>query len=368
RPGARALALQGALELRIDVLDLSLAPQVCRDLLGPLVDHGRHDPLLYRLEGGSRALAAVVDPHDVPAELALERLADLAPLQPNPRFPKLRHPLPATEEAEFSALVLRSRVLGVLLGQLREVAAMGELFVDLARLVPAVDQNVAGAHLLIRLQCAQLAIVEVLCVRIGDGRPDAPVEIGIAQRAAAPILHALIEALVCAQVLAFGRVGEELVLDQEFNEHAPFGGRGERAQIAADLGLGELHVGVGDHLAVDLGDHPLLRAGRRSAKGGQTDDEQGDWDMRQATPQAHVGVSSRWFLAPRSARGASGQVSHNRDPTPSYQCVMRASWENCGGTAAVRLSHGWPRSLTMNVPVLISGWARRDRPFATRVF
>src|SRR5215468_2489335 len=99
RPGTSALALQGALELRIDVLDLSLAPQVCRDLLGPLVDHGRHDPLLYRLEGGSRALAAVVDPHDVPAELALERLADLALLQPKRRFLKLRHHLPATEEA-----------------------------------------------------------------------------------------------------------------------------------------------------------------------------------------------------------------------------------------------------------------------------
>src|SRR6476646_7490951 len=77
RPRAGALALHRALDLWIDVLDLSLAPQVRRDLLGLLVDHGGDDPILDGLEGGSRALAAVVDPDDVPTELALDGIADL---------------------------------------------------------------------------------------------------------------------------------------------------------------------------------------------------------------------------------------------------------------------------------------------------
>src|SRR5262245_65524596 len=59
RPDAAPLARHGALELRIDVLDLSLEPQVRRDLLGLFVDHGSHNPLPDRLEGGRCALAAI---------------------------------------------------------------------------------------------------------------------------------------------------------------------------------------------------------------------------------------------------------------------------------------------------------------------
>ena len=62
-----------------------------------------------------------------------------------------------------------------------------------------------------------------------------------------------------AQLLALGRIGEQLVLDQELHQHAALGGLGQGAQIVADLGLGELHVRIGDGLAVDLGDHALLR-------------------------------------------------------------------------------------------------------------
>ena len=82
------------------------------DLLGLLVDHGRHDPVLHRLEGRRRTLAAVVDLDDVPAELGLERLADLALLQLEGGLLELRHHLAATEEAELAALVLRAGVLG----------------------------------------------------------------------------------------------------------------------------------------------------------------------------------------------------------------------------------------------------------------
>src|SRR5262249_739073 len=155
-------ALQGALELRIDVLDLSLAPQVRRHLLGLLVDQGSHNPLLDRLESGSRALATIVELHDVPAKLALEGLTDFTFFQTERYFLELRYHVTAPEEAEVPALVFRSRVLGVVLGQPREVAAVGEFFVDLARLVLAIEQDVASPHLLIRFQQARLAFVEFL--------------------------------------------------------------------------------------------------------------------------------------------------------------------------------------------------------------
>src|SRR5436305_2684288 len=122
-PRAGALTLDRALDLRIDVLDLRLAPQVRRDLLGLLVDHGRDHPVLDRLERGRCTLAAVVDPHDVPAELGFEGLAHLAFLQPERRILELRHHLPTLEEAELAALILRSGVPGMLLGELGEIAA-----------------------------------------------------------------------------------------------------------------------------------------------------------------------------------------------------------------------------------------------------
>ena len=102
--------------------------------------------------GGVGALAAVVDADDVPAELALEGLADLALLQLEGGLLELRHHLPAREEAELAALVLRARVLGMLLGQLRKVGPVRQLLEQIARLVLALDQDVAGADLLLGLR------------------------------------------------------------------------------------------------------------------------------------------------------------------------------------------------------------------------
>src|SRR5581483_5789954 len=106
--GTRAgpLLLHRASDLGIDVLDLGLVPQAHGDLLRLAVDHVRHNPVLDHLEGRGRALAPVVDPHDVPAELALERLADLAFLQSESPLLERRHHLPAPEKAELAALIL----------------------------------------------------------------------------------------------------------------------------------------------------------------------------------------------------------------------------------------------------------------------
>ena len=130
------------------------------------------DPVLDGLEGGRRRAARrsstlmMCQPNWVS-----NGSLDLALLQLEGRLLELRHHLAAREEAELAALVLGAGVLGILLGQLREVGAVRDLLEQLARLVLAVDQDVAGAHLLLGLQRRRSAVVEFLGVGIADRCP-----------------------------------------------------------------------------------------------------------------------------------------------------------------------------------------------------
>src|SRR6185295_18874362 len=112
---------------------------------------------------------------------------------------------------------------------------------------------------------ADLAVVEFPGVGVADRLANAFVEVGIAQRPPAPILHALVEARPGAQLLSLGSVGEQLVLDQELDEHSAPSDLGQGTQVVADLSLCKLHVGIGDGLAVDLRYHALLRRRDRRA-------------------------------------------------------------------------------------------------------
>ncbi len=57
-------------------------------------------------------------------------------------FLELRHHLAAAEVAEVAAVVLGARVLGVLLGQRCEIAAVLELFLDLLGLSSSVSTRI----------------------------------------------------------------------------------------------------------------------------------------------------------------------------------------------------------------------------------
>src|SRR5262245_55917423 len=321
RPGA--LLLDGTLDLGIDVLDLSLSPQVTRDLLRLLVDHIRHYPVLDRLELGRGSLPAVVDADDVPAELALERLADLALLQFEGRLLELRHHLPAREEAEFAALVLRARVLGMLLGQLRKIGPVRQLLVEIAGLVLAVDQNMAGAHLLLGLGRSDKAIVELSGIGVVDRAPDGRLEISITERPPSPILQAFVEGGARGQILALGGIRKQLVLDQELRQHAAFGGLRQRAQIAADLGLGELHVALGYDLAIDFGDDAVLGAGRQAAEQHTQSANQRPKPLR----KAHVITSFLLVFVlldfgSKEPEPMRPLLSFGSGRKPNYHCVM----------------------------------------------
>jgi hypothetical protein len=157
-------------------------------------------------------------------------------------------------------------------------------------------------------------------IGILDRIPDAGVEIGVPQRAPAPILQALVERGARSQILALGRVRKQLVLDQEFYQHAPPGSLRQGAQIAADLGLGEFHVGFGDGLAVDLGDDAVLGIGRQAA---EQDTESGDRrpkPMRKAhvIPSLCCGVPCYWAQGyGADERGSPG----SQPPKADYDCV-----------------------------------------------
>ena len=135
------------------------------------------------------------------------------------------------------------------------------------------------------------------------------VEIGLAQRAAAPVLQALVERGTGAELLALGGVGEQLVLDQVLDQHPAPGGFGQVADVRADLGLGKLEVALGQRLAVDLGNHLVLSDGDRGA--GQHRQGQGGEERLAERGRVHVGsileVSVK-LIAAASARVSAGHI------------------------------------------------------------
>src|SRR5262245_48374907 len=221
--GRHPIALDRLFNFSVDVLDLGLAAQFASNLLRLLMDHGCPHAILDLLEGGWGPLSSLINFDNVPAKLGLEGLPDFSHLQAKCRLLELRHHLPTREKAKFSTLILRARILGMFLGKGGKIGAMQDFLVEFARLVFALDQDVARAHLVLSLQGADLAFVKFLGFRLTQRILDALVEIDVAQRSPAPILHAFIETGVGAQLLSLGGIGEELIFDEKLEQDAALG-------------------------------------------------------------------------------------------------------------------------------------------------
>src|SRR5262245_41203351 len=221
--GRHPIALDRLFNFWVDVLDLGLAAQFTGNLLRLLMDHGCPHAILDLLKGGRGALASFIDFDNVPAELGFEGLPDFPRLQAKCRLLKLRHHLPTRENAKFSTLILRPAILGMFPGKGSKIAAVQDFLVEFARLVFALDQDVARANLVLSLQGADLAIVEFLGFRLTQRLLDALVEIDVAQRPPAPVLHAFIETRAGAQLLSLGGIGEELIFDEKLEQDAALG-------------------------------------------------------------------------------------------------------------------------------------------------
>ena len=147
----------------------------------------------------------------------------------------------------------------MLLGERDEILALRDARVQLLGQVLALDENVAGAHFLLRLRAADLLVVEFLRVRFANGFVQLGLEVILAQRAAAPIVHPLLEGCATAELRGFRGIGKELVLDDVLEDDTAARLGRNAAELVADLGLGKLHVRFGDGLAINLGDDLLLR-------------------------------------------------------------------------------------------------------------
>ena len=229
------------------------------------MDHRGQQAILDDVEFRRLTLAAVLDLDQVPPELRLDRLRDVALLELECSFLELRHHLPATEVAERAALILGAGVLRELLGHIREFGAVCDLLGDFLGLVLTLDKDMAGLDLLFRLELLHLLVVEALGIGLAHRILDALVEKGVAQRPAAPILHTAVEFGTRGELVALGCLREKLVLDQILDEHAALGGFRQAAEIRPDLSFRKPDIGLRNVLTVDGGNNRVLGDGRWDA-------------------------------------------------------------------------------------------------------
>src|SRR6266849_10496239 len=131
----QALDLGGFAELA-DIVGLRLARYIGFDLA------------LHLLEVRGLALALLLDLDDVPAELRLDRVGDLAGLEREGRGREFRHHLVLGEEAEIAA-VGRAGILGLLLGEFGEIGALLQFFRDRLGLILGLHQDMPGMNFLL---------------------------------------------------------------------------------------------------------------------------------------------------------------------------------------------------------------------------
>src|SRR3954449_7425061 len=143
-----ALDLRGFAQLRY-IVGLRLAGHVGLDLAVDLI------------ELGGLAVALFLDLDDVPAELRLDGVGNLAGLQRERDRREFRHHLLLGEEAEIAA-VRSAGILGFLLGEFGEIGALLELVLDRLGLVLGLDQNVPGMDFLLARDLPGGLLVDLL--------------------------------------------------------------------------------------------------------------------------------------------------------------------------------------------------------------
>ena len=228
-----------ALDLRLrcaasDQVALRLLRDVARGLILDLIEgrEGLH-PLLLDLD-------------DVPAELALDRLGNLARLELERGVGEFRHHPVLGEPAEIAALA--ARILGQFGGDLGEILAVLDPRERRLGLVLGRQQDVAGVDLRLR--------------RLGLGRLVIGLVLGLVGRAAlatcrsaAPPSRACrgnrrgwrAKSAVCVELVGIGLLGDELEVD-EIVEHIflALGALELLGQARADVGHRVVDVVLGD--------------------------------------------------------------------------------------------------------------------------
>src|SRR5262245_26756948 len=104
-----SLGLDLFLDIGVDVFHLGLAAQCDHDLLRLALDHAAQQAVSDGFKRWHLALAFVLDLDEMPAELRLYWLGNVALIELEGGLFELRHHLAAAEISERSALVFRAR-------------------------------------------------------------------------------------------------------------------------------------------------------------------------------------------------------------------------------------------------------------------
>ncbi len=175
--------------------------------------------LLDLVESGERLIALLLDLDDVPAELGLHRLRDLADLKRESCILERLQHLAAGKKAKVAAF--GAGVFRLLLGDHGKILALLQPLGDLFGLGLSRHQNVAGMDLLLGLHAADLLVIDLLGSVVSYGIADARIEERVAQRAPLMIFEAGGKIRGAVEFVLFARLRHELVLDDILQEHAP---------------------------------------------------------------------------------------------------------------------------------------------------
>ena len=175
-------------------------------------------------KSGALRAALFLDLDDVPAELRLHGIGDLAGLERKRDRGELRHHLLLGEEAEIAAIG-GAGVLGLLLGELREIGTLLKLGLDRLGLVLGLDQDMAGVHFQLPGDLLGGLLIDLLHGLFGGRGLAFGCEQAVHQQAVAGKGQPLLEILVILDLLVLGGLGDDLHVDQERQHVVLFGRR-----------------------------------------------------------------------------------------------------------------------------------------------
>lgn len=197
-------------------------------------------------------------------ELRLHRLRDLADVEGEGSILERLQHLAAGEEAEVAALGIG--VFRLLLGNGGEVLALLQPLGDLLGLGLGRHQDMAGVHFLLRLQFADLLVVDLLGLGVGDRAVDLGIEERVAERAALMIFLPVWEIRGLIEIVGLAGACHQLVLDDELQEHLAAIRRRHAGEPWAHFRSGKIEIGLLDFDTIDARDDDIVGSGRQRDK------------------------------------------------------------------------------------------------------
>src|SRR5579883_1069880 len=201
------ILIDGFFQLRIDNVDLGRATERLHHGFQLILDQRRHQLFLHFIESGKRSVALVLDLDDMPAELGLNRIGNLAGLQRERRVLERLHHLAARKIAEIAA-GLGARAIRALFGKFGKIGAGLELLYDVLRLLLGLDKDMPRAHFGFGRELCDLFVIGCLGLRFGDRFAHLLLVEGIAQCPELVISEPFLEFLARSELALARCLGE----------------------------------------------------------------------------------------------------------------------------------------------------------------